>query len=157
MIVPRGSITGDVWVELTPSGQEQESNKLTFTLEQQNFTFTFGDNGSANDDTFSLYINGDLVRTMAAPTRTETVEYPLTNGVHKVELHGITAPDDVGTYYITLPSSVSVLSGDSTSGSDLTAGKVKSWMIEVTSAASTGNKAAKSQKTASKPAIIWKE
>ena len=157
VIVPRGSITGDVWVELTPSGQEQESNKLTFTLEQQNFTFTFGDNGSANDDTFSLYINGDLVRTMAAPTRTETVEYPLTNGVHKVELHGITAPDDVGTYYITLPSSVSVLSGDSTSGSDLTAGKVKSWMIEVTSAASTGNKAAKSQKTASKPAIIWKE
>jgi len=98
---------------------------------RQNYTFTFGDNGSANDDTFALYIDGQHVRTMHTPTRRENVKIPLVSGKHKVSLHGITAPDAIGTYYIDFPAGITVVSGDATSGSDLTAGKVKNWIIDV--------------------------
>ena len=49
-IVPRGADTGDVWVEVRRAGKTQESNKVLFTLKQEEYIFTFGDNGSLNDD-----------------------------------------------------------------------------------------------------------
>lgn len=125
-----------------------------FTLEQQKYTFKFGDNGSHNDDTFALYINGQHVRTMPAPTRTESVGLPLTPGRHTAQLHGITAPDAVGTYYITFPAGITVVSGDPTSGSDLTAGRVKSWVIDV-QAVST--RMMMKRQTVDMPKIMWKE
>lgn len=130
-MVPKSVITGDVWVVVQQSGKLEESNKLLFALEQSNYTFTFGDNGSLNDDTFALYIDGELVRTMRKPSRAEGVEVPLISGKHTVALHGITAPDNIGTYYLTFPSDVSVVSGDATVGTDLTAGKVKNWVVDV--------------------------
>lgn len=100
-------------------------------IEQQLYTFTFGDNGSANDDTYTLYVNGQLIRTMASPSRAVIADVQLTSGLHHVELHGITAPDAIGTYYISFPPGVSLVSGDAMSGSDLTAGKVKRYTVEV--------------------------
>lgn len=153
VIVPKGAGTGNVWATVQRSGKTQESNKLSFTLEQQNYLFTFGDNGSANDDTFALYIDGQHLRTMPAPSRIESAELSLTPGRHTVKLHGITAPDAVGTYYISFPQGVSLVSGDSISGSDLTAGQVKSWIIDVQM---ISNKTIK-RRVISKPRIIWKE
>lgn len=152
VIVPRGADTGTVWVTVQDSGQTQESNKVLFTLEQQNYTFTFGDNGNLNDDTFALYIDGQLVRTMPAPTRTESIELPLTAGRHTAELHGITAPDAIGTYYIRFPNGITAVSGDSISGNDLTAGRVKSWVLDVQA---VSNK--RLQQPKEMPTIMWKE
>ena len=126
VIVPRGVVTGNVWVEVNGS----QSNAVTFTVEEEIYTFTFGDNGAANDDTFALYVDGALVRTMTSPARTVTANVSLSAGQHSVSMRGITAPDDIGTYYITMPSGISVISGDATSGNDMTAGVTKSWVIE---------------------------
>ncbi len=127
VVVPDDAITGDVYV--TANGNT--SNRLAFTVESSNMIITYGDNGYANDDTFSLYVDNALVSTMASPSRPFPVEVEMNAGVHTVKMLGITAPDDVGTYYIGFSSNVKVLSGPSQSGSDLTAGVVKSWQVEV--------------------------
>lgn len=131
VVVPDDAITGDVYVE----ANGMSSNRLPFTVESANVTITYGDNGALNDDTFSLYVDNVLVSTMPSPSRPFPVEVEMNAGVHTVKLVGITAPDDVGTYYIDFSSNVRVLSGPSRSGSDLTAGVVKSWQVEVSSTA----------------------
>lgn len=126
--VPQGAITGDIWVQV----ENEESNHLTFTVSTTKLTITFGDNGGVNDDTFSLEFEGNTIKTMSAPTRVAYGEVELTKGqIYTVKLKGITAPDAIGTYYISFPSEIEVISGGSLSGSDLTAGVVKSWKVKL--------------------------
>jgi len=134
---------------------EHESNSLTYTLEQASYTFKYGDNGIAIDDTFALEVNGNRVSTSSAPERTRSVEVSLPAGATYVELHGITAPDDLGTYFINFPPGVVVIDGDPISGNDLTAGEVRTWYVLVTPTNASPN-SPKSQKKFV-PEIIWKE
>lgn len=127
VIVPKDAITGPIYG--TVGGTK--TNSLNFTVESAKVTITYGDNGAATDDTFSLYIDGKLVSTMPQPIYAVTVNVDLSPGQHTVKLVGITAPDAIGTYYIDFPSNVKVLSGPSTEGSDLTAGVTKTWIVEV--------------------------
>ncbi len=138
VVVPDDAITGDIYVE----ANNFTSNRLQFIVESSNVVITYGDNGAANDDTFSLYVDNALVSTMPSPSRPFPVEVEMASGVHTIKMLGITAPDDVGTYYIGFSSNVIVISGPSTSGSDLTAGVVKSWQVEV-SASTAGRTALK--------------
>ena len=92
---------------------------------------------------------------MTAPSRAVTVVIPLTDGKHTAELHGITAPDDIGTYYISFPSAISVIQGEATTGSDLTAGRVKSWVIEVK--ASPNRIMQDRTQSPYQPEIMWEE
>lgn len=122
-VVPDDAITGDVYVDangLASSSVALPSKAPTSSLP----TVT-------TDDTYSLYVDNALVSTMPSPARSFLVEAELGSGVHTVKLVGITAPDEVGTYGISFSCNVTVLSGPSQSGSDLTAGVVKSWQIEV--------------------------
>lgn len=157
VVVPNGAETGDVWAEVVNVNGTQQSNTLPFELEQQTYTFTFGDNGAANDDTYALYVNGQLIRTMASPSRSVSADVPLTPGVHQVELHGITAPDRIGTYYVSFPAGVTLISGDAMTGSDLTAGKVKRYSVEVQPVA-PAKAGTKSLRRAGMPVpILWDE
>ncbi|WP_187647133.1 IPT/TIG domain-containing protein [Nitrosophilus labii] len=136
--VPKGVVTGDVWVSV----DNEESNRLTFTVSTTKVTIEFGDNGSLTDDTFSLdFDNGKVIKTMPYPMVTDSVTVEMEPDViYTVKLIGITAPDAIGTYYISFPSEVEVLpNSDELSGYDLTAGVVKTFYIRLNSATSTVN------------------
>ena len=157
VMVPNGAATGPLWVEVVNSDEMKQSNPLPFELYQQTYSFRFGDNGSANDDTFALYVNGQLVHTMTNPSRDVSADVSLTLGTHQIELHGITAPDRVGTYYISFPKDVKFISGDAMSGSDLTAGQVKSYLIEVVPTSPTYNKKKLPRSIETSIPILWQE
>ncbi len=140
VVVPEDAITGDVYV----SADGIRSNTLLFTVESANVVITYGDCGSANDDTFSLYVDDRLVSSMSSPSRPFPVQVEMESGKHTVKMVGITAPDDVGTYCISFSNNVSVLSGPSLNGGDLTAGVVKSWQIEVTATATVSKQVRRS-------------
>jgi len=151
--VPFYTASGDVWVEVKDEfGVVQETNRLPFTIKETNFIISYGDGGIALDDTFALEIGGTRIHTSTAPVLRNDIEVSLPDGITTVELHGITAPDDLGTYYITFPPGVTVLSGGPISGNDLTAGKKFSWIISVKS-----NQAQPTPKPGLIPKIIWKE
>jgi len=134
--VPKKAVTGDVWVVV----DTEESNHLTYQVEQQDYTITFGDNGNLTDDTFALYVDGDLLRSMIKPAVSVDVDVTLSTGQHHVVMRGITAPDQIGTYYISFPSGITIISGDATSGEDMTAGVTKSWTIEANSSLKRTNR-----------------
>lgn len=157
VVVPYGATTGPVWAEVINVNGTERSNELPFTLEQQMYTFTFGDNGSANDDTFALYVNGQLIRTMTSPSRSVSADVQLSAGIHQVELHGITAPDSIGTYYITFPQGISLISGDSMSGYDLTAGQVKRYSVEVQPVSPAQSRMRSAVSHESSVQILWQE
>jgi len=126
--VPPGVVTGSVLVQV----EGQVSNEALFEVEAGNIDILFGDNGSDNDDTFGLFVNSHLIHAMPAPTRNAgPFSVTLEPGLHTITLRGITAPDDVGTYFITVSGDVLNLSGDPQSGEDLTAGVEKHWTLEV--------------------------
>jgi len=127
--VPEKTDTGPVYVKTSKA----QSNSLDFTVQQANVTITFGDCGALNDDTFALYVDGSLIYSMPSPSRPFPVDVDLTVGTHEVKLVGITAPDNIGTYCISFSSNVEVSSGVPLSGDDLTAGVVKTWIINVSS------------------------
>lgn len=129
-IVPEKAVTGDVYVQV---GTEK-SNSLLFTVEQSQVVITYGDCGAATDDTFDLFVDGELKSSMSAPSTPFPVYLNLSPGKHEVRLVGVTAPDAIGTYCISFSSNVQVVSGPPLSGDDLTAGVVKTWVIEVNSA-----------------------
>jgi len=96
----------------------------------------FGDNGSANDDTFGLYVDSRLIHARPAPTRSAgPFSLQLTPGLHNVMLRGITAPDEVGTYFISFSGDILSLTGDPATGRDLTAGVETYWTLDVGSGA----------------------
>jgi hypothetical protein len=151
VVAPKGVVTGPVKV----TAKTTTSNELTFTVKTASTTITFGDNGSATDDTFALYVDGKLIYTMPSPTTSTSHQIDLAPGRHSVKLIGITAPDSVGTYFISFSSNISVVSGSSQSGSDLTAGVVKSWTIDV--ADPTAKAVSKSTPLDLGNSIRWKE
>jgi hypothetical protein len=125
---PQGLETGNVHVEV----DGQISNGLLFTKLTRKVTFDFGDNGRANDDTFALFVDGKLIHSMPTPTRhAGPIPLDLADGTHYVTLRGITAPDDIGTYFITITGNVLSIKGDPLTGTDLTAGVEKHYTIEV--------------------------
>ncbi|RMF14032.1 MAG: hypothetical protein D6761_10140 [Candidatus Dadabacteria bacterium] len=125
--VPKDAVSGDVIVTVG----DRTSEPLPFEVEEANVTITYGDCGAANDDTFALYVDGAVVSSMPAPSRPFPVAVNVSTGAHTVSLLGITAPDDVGTYCIEFSGNVTVRSGPSLSGDDLTAGVRKTWQIDV--------------------------
>lgn len=128
VIAPPGLETGDVHVEV----DGQISNGLLFTKLTREVIFDFGDNGTLNDDTFALFVDGDLIHSMPTPTRNAgPIALDLADGTHSVTLRGITAPDNVGTYFIDISGDVVSVTGDPLTGSDLTAGVEKHYTIEV--------------------------
>lgn len=126
-VVPEKALTGDVYVTVGAL----KSNALPFTVEQSQVVITYGDCGAATDDTFDLFVDGQPKSSMSGPATPFPVTMNLASGKHEVRLVGVTAPDSIGTYCISFSSNVQVLSGPSQSGDDLTAGVVKTWVIEV--------------------------
>lgn len=153
--VPVGAITGDATVQVN----DEISNPMLYEVESGNVVIDFGDNGSANDDTFGLYVDSRLIHAMPAPTRSAgPFSLQLTPGLHNVMLRGITAPDEVGTYFISFSGDILSLTGDPATGSDLTAGVEKHWTLDVgsgalVSAQSTVVRTANTQPTAG----AWQE
>jgi hypothetical protein len=96
-----------------------------------NVTITIGDNGALNDDIFEVRINGQTVLTSSSPTRAISTTVRLPAGDTTVQMIGRAAPDGIGTYYIRFSGDVSRVSGDAQSGSDLTPGRVKTFVITV--------------------------
>ena len=92
---------------------------------------TMGDNGSALDDIFEVIVAGQTVLTSSAPVRSVSASVPIPGGQTEVLMRGLAAPDGVGTYFITFSSNARVVGGDSLSGSDLTPGVTKRFIIEV--------------------------
>ena len=137
--VPQNTITGDVWVEV----DNDISNKLHFNILSAQLSIEFGDNGGSVDDIFSLDFNGgSIVKTTPHPVSRDSVTVEMIAGIiYIVKLTGISAPDSVGTYYISFPPKIEVLSGsDSQSGKDLIAGTVKTFYIVLTSTETKKNK-----------------
>lgn len=127
VVAPPDVATGPVTVEVG----NQISNEVQFEVSTVSVSINFGDNGTANDDTFALFVNGTLIHSMPSPTRSAgPFDLDLVPGEHNVTLRGITAPDDIGTYFISF-SGVTVLSGDPLTGDDLTAGVEKHYVIQV--------------------------
>ena len=153
VFVPLTTITGDVFVEV----RGEESNKVRLEILSSDVSINFGDNGSLNDDTYALYVNGNLIHTMPSPTRSAgPFNLALYLGRHYVSLRGVTAPDDIGTYFISFSGNVSVLSGPALSGSDLTAGVQKNWVVEVFASTNSSTLREMDDTKQSIP-IIWQE
>jgi hypothetical protein len=147
VVAPRGVETGPV----TLSKGNETSNGLTFTVSTERVSINFGDNGSANDDTYALFVDGILIHQMPQPTRSAgPFDLDLSPGNHTVLLRGITAPDAIGTYFISFSGNVTNVSGDPLTGSDLVAGAQKRYIITV-----GGGK--RLQEFAPAPGIQWKE
>ncbi len=127
VVVPEKAVTGPAYVKIG----NVKSNSLPFTVEQSQVVITYGDCGAATDDTFDLFVDGEPKWSMAAPATPFPVTMNLAPGKHEVRLVGVTAPDAIGTYCISFSSNVQVVSGPPLSGDDLTAGVVKTWVIEV--------------------------
>jgi hypothetical protein len=119
-------------IEVQVEVEGEASNSVTLTQVGYEVKFDFGDNGSDNDDTFALFVDGFLIHSMPSPTRhAGPISMHLAEGQHSVMLRGITAPDDVGTYFINVTGNVLDIIGDLESGRDLTAGVEKHYVIEV--------------------------
>ena len=134
LTVPQKAISGNVYVTVDKdqTGLEK-SNTAYLTVLKSDIAISFGDNGSANDDTFALFVNGQLIHSMSAPARSVgpfKIDNLKTGVVHTVQLRGITAPDAIGTYYIKFSGDdIDSIEGDSYTGSDLTAGASKTWKL----------------------------
>jgi len=102
----------------------------SLTCSAAQLTVTFGDNGSLNDDIFEVEVGGEVF-TSSSPSRsvTGTVEVP-PGSIQSVIMRGRAAPDGIGTYFIRFEGGTQV-SGDPTSGSDLTPGRVKRFEVQV--------------------------
>ncbi len=119
-------------IEIQVEIEGEASNSVTFIQVGNEVIFDFGDNGSANDDTFALFVDGFLIHSMPSATRhAGPISLHLAEGQHSVMLRGITAPDEIGTYFINVKGNVLNITGDPQTGKDLTAGVEKHYVIEV--------------------------
>ena len=87
VIAPPEVITGEVSVEV----ETKASNGVLFTADLVAVLISFGDNGLANDDTFALFVDGEMIRAMSSPSRRVVAKLDLEPGRHDVVLRGITA------------------------------------------------------------------
>lgn len=145
-----GNLTfpGDGTADYTcPAQSSNSANSVTFTATRQScgqtlqetvtvicrsrqVTITIGDNGTALDDIFEVRIQGRTVLTSSAPVRSISTTANLAVGDHVIEMLGRAAPDGIGTYFIQF-SGATVVGGAPLSGSDLTPGVVKTFIIRV--------------------------
>lgn len=109
---------------------EQSQKTVTVTCRSRQVTITMGDNGTANDDIYEVRIQGQTVLTSSVPVRSISTTVNLAVGDHVVEMLGRAAPDGIGTYFIQF-SGATVIGGAPLSGSDLTPGVVKTFLIRV--------------------------
>jgi hypothetical protein len=104
--------------------------KVSLACAARQVTITMGDNGSALDDIFEVSVGGKTVLTSSQPVRSTSTTITLPSGQTTVTMRGLAAPDGVGTYFISF-SGARRVSGANLSGSDLTPGVVKTFVIEV--------------------------
>lgn len=109
---------------------EMAQKQVTVHCESRPVTITMGDNGSANDDIYEVRIQGVTVLTSSVPVRSISTTVNLPVGDHMVEMIGRAAPDGIGTYFIRF-SGATVIGGAPLSGTDLTPGVVKTFIIRV--------------------------
>lgn len=107
-----------------------EEEKVTISCSSRPVTITMGDNGNLLDDIFEVKIQGQTVLTSSAPVRSISTTVNLAAGDHTVEMIGRAAPDGIGTYFIQF-SGATVIGGAPLSGTDLTPGVVKTFLIRV--------------------------
>lgn len=165
LTVPSWAVSGDIYVKVNKGSQGiKQSNSSFLSILKSKVLITFGDNGTANDDTFALLVNGTLMRSMGAPARkVGPIEINnLKPGVHTVSLRGITAPDAIGTFYIRIQGQdVQSITGPALTGTDLIAGAQKSWLVKVKPSASSRSivkeKDALISNSAIPVEIIWDE
>lgn len=104
---------------------QKPSNTVTLSRSTKEVIFEFGDNGSNNDDTFALFVDGKLIYSMPEPMRnTGPISLGLTSGPHLVMLRGIGTPNNVGTYSLKITGYVDTftnLTGDHLTGEGLAA------------------------------------
>lgn len=132
MCPAQGSSSSDK-VTFTVSRQlcdKTEEEKVTISCSSRPVTITIGDNGNLLDDIFEVRIQGQTVLTSSAPVRSISTTVNLAVGDHTVDMIGRAAPDGVGTYFISF-SGASVIGGAPLSGTDLTPGVVKTFLIRV--------------------------
>lgn len=165
LTVPQKAISGDIFVTVDKdqTGLEK-SNTAYLTVLKSDIAITFGDNGSANDDTFALFVNGQLIHSMSAPARSVgpfKIDNLKAGVVHTIQLRGITAPDAVGTYYIEFSGNdIDSIEGDSYTGSDLTAGASKTWKLLIMPKPKAATRTFKlnfNQEADTEVPIIWQE
>lgn len=172
LTVPEQAVSGDIYVTVDKDQTGlKKSNTAYLEVLKNDVYIRFGDNGSANDDTFALYVNGTLIHAMNAPAR-QVGPFRIGNmkrgTANYIRLQGISAPDSIGTYYIDIYGDAVApqnLSGDSKSGSDLNAGTSKSWTLFIPNA-SANNIASRSMMSlnhstsierSDEVPIIWQE
>ncbi|HEX3552752.1 MAG TPA: dockerin type I domain-containing protein [Thermoanaerobaculia bacterium] len=109
---------------------EPKEKKASVTCQGRPVTITMGDNGPANDDIFEVRVEGKTVLTSNVPVRSVSTTINLQVGDYTVEMIGRAAPDGIGTYFIAF-SGATVIGGDPLSGTDLTPGVVKTFLIRV--------------------------
>ena len=109
---------------------EAESIGVDVQCGGSTITITWGDDGAANDDIFELQVpEFGIQQAPSTPSRSESVTFEAGPGDYTVRLVGRAAPDNIGTYFITATGGT--LSGDATSGDDLTQGRVKTFTLTV--------------------------
>jgi hypothetical protein len=109
---------------------EQAQKQVMVRCQSRQVTITMGDNGNLLDDIFEVRVDGVTVLTSNAPVVSTSATIDLQAGNHTVEMIGRAAPDGVGTYFIEF-SGATVVSGAPLSGTDLTPGVVKTFIINV--------------------------
>lgn len=130
-LCPDSGMAGDVVFTATRRiCGEDDKKEVTVACSTREVTITIGDNGPANDDIFEVRVAGNTVLTSSQPVRSISTTVDLPAGDHQVQMIGRAAPDGVGTYFIEF-SGATVVGGDPLSGSDLTPGVVKTFLIRV--------------------------
>ncbi len=89
-----------------------QSNGEEFKIDTVPVRIILGDSGTLIVDTYALYIDGELVRTMSVPERFVLFDLELEVGMHDATLRGIPAPDQIGTYGIVFLEDVTNVGGD---------------------------------------------
>ena len=116
--------------ELEACKQKKTGKARVLCEEEQDVTFTIGDDGPALDDIFELLIDGDSILSSNSPVRSTSTTVKLTVGDHQMQMLGRAAPDNIGTYFVNV-SGATVGPGPALSGTDLTAGRRFTWTITV--------------------------
>jgi hypothetical protein len=93
-------------------------------------SITMGDNGSLTDDIFEVVIDGDSVLTSSSPVTSISTTVDLAPGDYVFQMKGLAAPDGIGTYFVSV-SGGALSGGPPLSGSDLIAGAVFTWNLNV--------------------------
>lgn len=108
-------------------GEEQ-----SFTTKQTDMSITVGDNGSAADDAFEVYLNDHFIGTTTIGATNTIGLDNLKPGPAILEIKCIIAPDNIGTLGITLNNGISLYNSNvSTISDEMKQGESKQWVINI--------------------------